>query len=160
VPYFIITDLSSKLPTMSSNERMERLEDMQADDEIEFNPNIFQGFEEKFSGFATQGTKINNNYAMAIDGKKNGSMTIEGFYRLAVHFTSFLPKNIGRGDGKLPAFLFLDVHTSRWNPKALEYLYIHNVHVLFIPSKASIWAQPNDNVINYLTHRQIDEVAR
>jgi hypothetical protein len=56
--------------------------------------------------------------------------------------------------------LSLGGHTSRWNPKALEHLHLHNVHTMFVASKTSIWGQPNDNGINLLTHTKVDEVAK
>lgn len=158
-PFYVLS-MPSKVgaPKGTSVERMQALEDMTPDDEYKLNPAIFNGFEGAFSLFEKEGeTMCCNDYAVCIDHSKNGSMTLETFYRFALHFVRYMPDSMGKG--KEPAILLLDGHSSCWNPLALEYLLDNNVHCLFLPSKTSIWAQPNDNGINQLYHTMIDKAA-
>jgi hypothetical protein len=63
-----------------------------------------------------------------------------------LHFIRYLPK--GQGPGGLLVILFIDWHGSRVHPTALAYAHANNVLVIVLPSKSSIWSQPNEVSVN------------
>jgi hypothetical protein len=70
-------------------------------------------------------------------------MTLLSFYDWSLHFVANLPSDQGKdGEGVI---LFVDGHSSRFTLQGLLHLYSNNVYVFILPSKTSVWAQPNDS---------------
>ena len=70
---------------------------------------------------------------------ENGSIDLQNFPKMALHFIDNLPEGFGKG-GK-PTILIMDGHSSRWSPAALKMLKNNNVHVWVIASHSSAWGQ-------------------
>ena len=93
---------------------------------------------------------------------KTGSITQDLFFEYCHHFVRCIKdqsEKMNIGPGYQPVILFLDGHNSRWNDDALEYLLLNNVYCLFLPSKTSIWSQPNDNGVNCKIHRKMNDAV-
>ena len=101
-----------------------------------------------------EGLDSDNPLDLTVRTTQSGSMTKEIFLDSMVHFTKHLAKDQGK-NGKF-TFLVADSHVSRWNPKALLWLFEHRVIPYFFPSHLSVHVQPQDNNVIYCIHRCIN----
>lgn len=93
---------------------------------------------------------------------KKGSMTKDLFPEYCEHFITSIQEQshlMRLGKGMRPVFLFLDGHGSRWIYKSLERLMDENIWCIFLPSKTSILSQLNDNGVNLVLHRKLNDAA-
>ena len=141
MPVLIHTYTSSS--TKSRSARQQRI-DLYDDDE-----NRLIDFNEKF----LKGLGQDNPLCLTVRTTQSGSMTKEVFLDSMIHFTKYLPKDQGK-DGKF-TFLVTDSHVSRWNPKALVWLFENRVIPYYFPSHLSIHVQPQDNGPIYCIHKCI-----
>lgn len=86
---------------------------------------------------------IENTTKTEVSVSQNGSMTRDLFFEWCMFFiANCLPSRCGKG--KLPFFLTIDGHTSRWSYEGMRLLKENNVYVVCLPSHTSIFSQPND----------------
>jgi len=94
---------------------------------------------------------------------KSGSMTADLFPHYCDHFIRSINEQSNTmkiGPGYRPIFLYLDGHGSRWTIEGLEKLMDNNIWAVILPSKTSIWSQPNDMGVNYKIHKYMNSAAR
>jgi len=94
---------------------------------------------------------------------KSGSMTVDLFPDWCEHFIRHImgqSESMKLGPGHRPVFLYLDGHGSRWSVEGLETLMVNNIWVVILPSKTSVWSQPNDMGVNYKLHTYMSKAAR
>ena len=92
------------------------------------------------------GTRMVNETGIGVEVSASGSMLRSIFPKWCAHFIKHLP--VDQGKGKMPVFLFVDGHTSRWSYEGLTLLKENNVYVICLPSHSTIFSQPNDAGVN------------
>lgn len=86
----------------------------------------------------------------AVHCSKNGSQDQIGFEKWCRHFIKHVRQK--HPDKKVPLFLVLDGHSSRWTYSGLRLLIDANIFGICLPSHTSALSQPNDNGTNRKWH--------
>jgi hypothetical protein len=146
MPLVIHSVTSSKKKGKSAESAIEKRIELYSDqEEVPVKDKYMDGFEE------------HDDLGIKVCTTIGGSMTKELFLVAVIHFIENLPPTHG-ANGRY-SFLLLDSHVSRWNPKALYYLFKHRVIPIFFPSHLSIVVQPQDNGVILFLHKCIEEAA-
>jgi DDE superfamily endonuclease len=170
-PMLIVSDQGSKdsdFSGMTTNEQNDAIANQDAQDVITLKSPIIQGI---YPGLdlasiretdeeAIQALLLKHNpYGINVRVTKSGSMLKQLFYDWCIHFVNNLRKGQGR-DGNEFVILYMDMHGSRHNSKAMTFLWEHNIVVIILPAKTSIYKQPNDNGPNKSLHTHLSNTAQ
>jgi hypothetical protein len=155
--FVILSDKSAtdEIDNLPAQQQKESISEQHPDDIVKLNGALMtEWFDLKN---LESNTKDVNTYGFNIRATPSGSILKRNFYDYILHFIRYLPK--GQGPGGLLVILFIDWHGSRVHPTALAYAHANNVLIVVLPSKSSIWSQPNDLSVNMALSFEISNAA-
>jgi len=157
-PFWIYADKSYSNPMdkMTPQQQRQVLSKQTPDDRIEI-PTLLLDILCDVEMVNAGNKDLMNPTGSTIRATKKGSMLQQIFFDMVCHFINYLPDGLGK-DGKWSIW-FLDWHTSRCHPEAIMHAFRNKVLIVLLPSKTSIWGQPNDCGINMALEQCIADVA-
>ena len=150
-PPFIIVAVTS-----ADSGEGENVNEQEMDDIIEVPCSVQSGFINT-DNFSPTNKHAMNPYGFGLRVTQSGSILKSLFSDLMAHLVNNLPPGQGK-DGKF-AFGLFDYHGSRANPKAMMWAITNGFFPMIMPSKTSIYAQPNDTSANMALSVKVSETS-